>query len=134
MEKVYGIKPINKHYTCVVDMLSQSGHLSEAEKFITDILCEPEANAWAALLSDCKTYKDEKLAEKAARKLLELEEKKSGGFVLLLNVYASAGRWLGVLNTRKLMKEKGLKKTEGFRWIEVGNHKKVDEGKRIEEN
>lgn len=121
MEKVYNIKPIDKHYTCVVDMLSRSGRLSEAEKFITSMPCEPEANAWAALLSGCKTYKDEKLAEKAARKLSELEDK-SGGFVLLSNVYASAGRWLDVLNTRKLMKEKGLKKIGGCSWIEVGNH------------
>lgn len=121
MQKLYGIKPIDKHYTCVVDMLSRSGHLSEADKFISNMPCEPEANTWAALLSGCQAYKDEKLAQKAARKLLELEEKKPGSFVLLSNVYASAGRWLEVLNMRKLMEEKGVRKTGGCSWIEIQN-------------
>ncbi|KAM7509891.1 hypothetical protein LguiB_008766 [Lonicera macranthoides] len=121
MEKVYGIKPNERHYTCVVDMLSRSGCLSEAEKFIASMPCQPEVNAWAALLSGCKTYRDERIAERAAKKIWELAEKKSGGYVLLSNIYASAGRWVDVLNTRKLMKEKGLKKSGGCSWVEVRN-------------
>ena len=50
-----------------------------------------------------------------------MAEKKSGGYVLLSNIYASAGRWVDVLNTRKLMKEKGLKKSGGCSWVEVRN-------------
>ncbi|XP_059639959.1 pentatricopeptide repeat-containing protein At5g42450, mitochondrial-like [Cornus florida] len=120
MEKVYGIKPNDMHYTRVVDMLSRAGRLSEAENFVTSMPFQSEANAWAALLSGCKTHADERIAERAARKLSELAEK-PGGYVLLSNIYASAGKWLDVLNIRKLMKDKGLKKSGGCSWVEVRN-------------
>lgn len=121
MQQVYGIKPNERHYTCVVDMLSRSGRLLEAEEFISSSPYEPETNMWAALLSGCRTYRNEKMAERISGKLSESAEKQPGGFVLLSNVYASAGRWMDVLNTRKLMQDKGLKKNGGFSWIEVRN-------------
>ncbi|KAK0597569.1 hypothetical protein LWI29_026595 [Acer saccharum] len=34
MEKCYGVTPTIKHYTCVVDLLGQSGQIKEAEEFI----------------------------------------------------------------------------------------------------
>ncbi|XP_007031543.2 PREDICTED: pentatricopeptide repeat-containing protein At2g13600 [Theobroma cacao] len=122
MERVYGIRPKGRHYTCMVDMLSRSGRLYEAEAFINSLPFQPEANALAALLSGCKTYKNEEIAERTARKLGELAEKSSAGFVLLSNIYASAGRWIDVSNIRKLMREKGLKKSGGCSWVEVRNH------------
>lgn len=121
MEKVYGIRPNERHYTCVVDMLSRSGRLYEAEKFIMSMPYEPEANAWAALLSGCNTYGNEALAARAAEKLSELAETKPGGYVLLSNIYASGGRWLDVENTRNLMNEKGIKKSGGCSWFELRN-------------
>ncbi|XVF14068.1 hypothetical protein REPUB_Repub09cG0024900 [Reevesia pubescens] len=122
MESVYGIPPKGQHYTCVVDMLSRSGRLYEAEELINSMPFQPEANALAALLSGCKTYKNEEIAERTARKLGELAEKNSAGYVLLSNIYASSGRWIDVSNIRKLMREKGLKKSGGCSWVEVRNH------------
>ncbi|KAE8710024.1 putative ATP-dependent DNA helicase HFM1-like [Hibiscus syriacus] len=122
MESVYGVRPKGRHYTCVVDMLSRSGRLYEAEELINSMPFQPEANALAALLSGCKTYKNEEIAERTARKLGELAERNSAGFVLLSNIYASAGRWVDVSNVRKLMREKGLKKSGGCSWVEVRNH------------
>lgn len=121
METFYKIKPNERHYTCVIDMLSRAGRVSEAEDLIMSMPCEPEVNAWAALLSGCKTYGEDKIAERTAAKIQELAEKKSGGYVLLSNVYASAGKWPQVVKTRKLMKERGLKKSGGCSWIEVRN-------------
>ncbi|KAG4128578.1 hypothetical protein ERO13_D09G027700v2 [Gossypium hirsutum] len=122
MKLEYGIRPKGRHYTCVVDMLSRSGRLSEAEELINSMPFQPEANALAALISGCKTYRNEEIAERTARKLVELAEKNSAGFILLSNIYASAGRWIDVSNMRKLMREKGLKKSVGFSWIEVRSH------------
>ncbi|KAK4752714.1 hypothetical protein SAY87_021512 [Trapa incisa] len=120
METVYGIKPSGRHCTCVVDMLSRSGRLSEAEAFIDSMHVTPESNAWAALLSACTKLGNEKLAEKTAKKLLVLTERNSAaGHVLLSNMYASLGKWAEVLKMRKVMKEKGLKKTGGCSWVEV---------------
>ncbi|KAM7267625.1 hypothetical protein ACFE04_009791 [Oxalis oulophora] len=121
MVPVYGIKPKGKHYTCVVDMLSRSGRLADAEDFINSMPFQPETNAWTALLSGCKTYKNEEIAERVARKLIAVVENNSSGYVLLSNMYASAGKWTDVLNTRKLMQEKSLQKSRGCSWVEVRN-------------
>ncbi|XP_042975251.1 pentatricopeptide repeat-containing protein At2g13600-like [Carya illinoinensis] len=122
MEEVYGIKPKGRHYTCMVDMLSRAGRLSEAEKFIKSMPFQPEINAWKALLSGCTIYKNEKMAERTAKKLWELAQKNSAGYVLLSGVYASAGRWTDVRNIRKLMRLKESQKSRGCSWIELKNH------------
>ncbi|KAK3183607.1 hypothetical protein Dsin_030893 [Dipteronia sinensis] len=119
METVYHIEPKGRHYTCMVDMLSRSGRLSEAEDFINSMPFQPEHNAFAALLSGCKTYKNEEIAERTVKKLLKLVDKNSSAYVLLSNIYASAGRWDDVMNVRRLMKKNGLKKSGGCSWIEV---------------
>lgn len=121
MEPIYNIKPNGRHYTCVVDMLSRSGRLSEADDFINSMPFEPDSNAWASLLSGCKTYKNEKIAERAVKNLWKLPEEHPAGYVLLSNIYASAGRWIDAMNVRKLMTEKGLRKSGGCSWVEVRN-------------
>ncbi|KAL5723872.1 hypothetical protein ACHQM5_007213 [Ranunculus cassubicifolius] len=119
MEKVYGIKPRGRHYTCMVDLLARSGRLSEAEAFIKAMPFQPEANAWASLLSACSRYNNEEMAKRTARKLWEFANESSVGHILLSNIYASAGRWSDVSKIRKLMKEKKLRKTGGCSWVEV---------------
>ncbi|XP_023765878.1 pentatricopeptide repeat-containing protein At5g42450, mitochondrial [Lactuca sativa] len=121
MEKLYMIKPNERHYTCVVDMLSRSGRVKEAEDLIMSMPCEAEVSAWGALLSGCKTYGEDEIAERVGLQIQEMVEKKSCGYVLLSNVYASSGRWSEVMKTRNLMKERGLKKSGGCSWIEVRN-------------
>ncbi|KAG6390070.1 hypothetical protein SASPL_151549 [Salvia splendens] len=121
MEKVYGIRPNQRHYTCVVDMLSRAGRLREAEEFIASMPCEPEANAWSALLSGCRTYGDEELGSRASVKLAELAEAKPGAYVLLSNSYASGGRWVDAMKTRDVMSRKGIKKSGGCSWMELRN-------------
>lgn len=120
METRYGVKPTGRHYTCVVDMLSRSGRLSEAEAFIESMHVPPESNACAALLSACTKFGNEILGERTAKKLLVLTEKNSAaGHVLLSNMYASLGKWSEVMNMRKVMREKGIKKSGGCSWVEV---------------
>ncbi|ONK69730.1 uncharacterized protein A4U43_C05F26120 [Asparagus officinalis] len=70
MKKEYGIFPNERHYTCMVDLLSRAGLLREAEEFIGRMPVEPEANTWAALLSGSCTFRNEEIGERAAKKLL----------------------------------------------------------------
>ncbi|CAI0472965.1 unnamed protein product [Linum tenue] len=119
--RTFETKMNGSHYTCLVDMLSRAGRLEEAEELIESMPVEPEPNALAALLSGCQRHKNEELAERTAKKLWPAAERDSGGYVILSNLYASAGRWKDVLEVRKLMKEKGLKKNGGCSWIELKN-------------
>ncbi|CAN1184667.1 Pentatricopeptide repeat-containing protein At2g13600 [Linum perenne] len=119
MERIYGVKLNGSHYTCVIDMLSRAGRLDEAEELVNSMPVQPEPHALAALLSGCQKHKNEELAERIAAKLWQMAETDSGGYVMLSNIYASAGRWKDVLRVRKLMNEKGLKKNGGYSWIEL---------------
>ncbi|PKI55189.1 pentatricopeptide repeat-containing protein At1g28690, mitochondrial-like [Punica granatum] len=123
METRYGVKPNARHYTCVVNMLSRSGRLSEAEAFIESmpVLANGAFSSYAALLSACLKLGDGEVAERTAKKFLELADNKNSaaGHVVLSNMYASLGKWDEALNVRRLMREKGLKKCGGRSWIKV---------------
>ncbi|PKA61709.1 Pentatricopeptide repeat-containing protein [Apostasia shenzhenica] len=119
MEKTYGITPKERHYTCMVDLLSRAGHLREAEDFILKMPIKPEANTWAALLSGCITHVNDEIGERAAKMLIGLEKERAAGYVLLSNIYASVGKWKDVAEVRALMRETGLKKGGGCSWIQI---------------
>eukprot|EP01018_Ginkgo_biloba_P030400 Gb_19693 [translate_table: standard] len=121
MSRDYGIIPRVEHYACMVDLLGRAGRLEEAHEFIKNMPIKPDAGVWGALLGACRVYCSTKLGELVAEHLLELEPENDGNYVLLSNIYAAAGRWDDVAKMRKLMKDKGLKKTPGCSWIELNN-------------
>lgn len=121
MEKHYGVTPSLEHYTCMVDLLGRAGLLEEALKVIETIPMEPHGGVWGALLGACRRHSNPSIAQLAANHLFELEPNTIGNYMLLSNIYASAGMWDEVLNVRKLMRERGLKKNPGYSWIEAEN-------------
>ncbi|KAJ7959380.1 Pentatricopeptide repeat-containing protein [Quillaja saponaria] len=114
----YNVKPTLKHYTCMVDLLSRAGNLNEAYELIKQMPMEPDSVIWSALLGGCVNYGEVALGEIAAKELIELEPQNSGNYVLLANLYAYAGRWNDVAQTRQMMKDKGIQKSPGCSWIE----------------
>ncbi|EXB68021.1 hypothetical protein L484_009628 [Morus notabilis] len=121
MSKEYGLMPKPEHYVCVVDLLGRAGLLSNAKDFVEKMPIKPDAMVWRTLLSACTVHKNTKIGEFAAHHLLELEPEDSATYVLLSNMYAVAGKWDFRDQTRRLMKERGVKKEPGQSWIEVKN-------------
>ncbi|PKI60200.1 hypothetical protein CRG98_019388 [Punica granatum] len=121
MSRNFNVSPELIHYGCVVDLLGRGGHLNEALHFIHSMPIEPDASLWRALLSACQVYSDTKLVEPVFEKLIELEPMNEGNYVLLSNIYASAGLWSEVRRVRKTIKEKGLRKPPGISWIVIRN-------------
>eukprot|EP01018_Ginkgo_biloba_P025502 Gb_26010 [translate_table: standard] len=115
------IAPRADHYACMVDLLGRAGRLNEAEILIDNMPFEPDAIIWGALLSACRIYGNVELGKRAAKQLFKLEPQCAGPYVLLSNIYASAGRWDDVTEVRNMMKDKGVKKEPGCSWIEAGN-------------
>ncbi|KAL6527769.1 Pentatricopeptide repeat-containing protein crr2, chloroplastic [Orobanche minor] len=120
MVKEYGIHPIEEHYACMVDLLGRANRLDEAAKFIVDMPDEPGPNVWGALLGSCRIYCNVELAERASKKLFELEPKNAGNYVLLADIYAEAEMWDEVKKVKNLLEARGLQKVSGCSWIEVG--------------
>lgn len=121
MTKDYNIRPTVQHYTCMVDLLGHCDRLNEAYDLIMEMKVTPDSGVWGALLNSCKIHGDVELGELALERLIELEPDDAGNYVILSNIYAQAGMWEGVAKLRKLMTERGLKKSIASSWIEVKN-------------
>ncbi|EXB84044.1 hypothetical protein L484_005808 [Morus notabilis] len=119
MRNEYSIEPMLEHYACMVDLLSRTGNLSKAYRFIRKMPIEPDATIWGALLCGCRTYHDVKLAERVAEHVFELEPDNTGYYVLLANIYAEAEKWEEVRKLREKIGRRGLKKNPGCSWIEI---------------
>ncbi|WOL16546.1 pentatricopeptide repeat-containing protein [Canna indica] len=119
MLPVYGIAPSAEHYSCMVDILGRAGLLEEATEYIESMPMPPGASAWGALLGACAIHKNVELGELACERLLELEPRNHGAYVILSNLYARSGKWDAVASLRKLMKDASLKKEAGCSLIEV---------------
>lgn len=110
MTKDFGIKPNNRHYACMVDLLGRSGKLKEAEKLIKSMPTEPDALLWATLLAACKLHGEVELGKIAAKMVMELNPSDDGAYVLLSNIYANVGQWEEVQQIRSRMKGAGVRK------------------------
>ncbi|KAL5747538.1 hypothetical protein ACOSQ2_024835 [Xanthoceras sorbifolium] len=119
MFELHGVIPQLEHYACMVDLLGRVGLLEDAKKTMDQMPIPPDAHIWQILLSACNICGNVDLGRVAASKLLELEPNNESAYILLSNLYASAGMWNAVGKLRKEMKEKLLHKEPGSSWIQV---------------
>ncbi|KAG7015321.1 Pentatricopeptide repeat-containing protein, partial [Cucurbita argyrosperma subsp. argyrosperma] len=118
MEKYFNVTPSPDHYACMVDLLGRGGCLEEALELIETMPMEPHGGVWGALLGACRIHGNPDIARVAADQLFKLEPDGIGNYILLSNIYASAGRWEEVSKLRKVIRAKGLKKNPGCSWFE----------------
>ncbi|EHA8592569.1 pentatricopeptide repeat-containing protein [Cocos nucifera] len=119
LSKEYGILLNLDHYGCMVDLLGRAGLVHEAYELICLMPMEPNEIVWGALLGACKVHKNLELAEQALKRLVELDPRNGGNYVLLSNMYAELGRWEDVERVRDMMRDHGVEKTRGCSSIEV---------------
>jgi pentatricopeptide repeat protein len=120
MAKSYGIKPGTEHYSCMIDLLGRAGLFEEAENLLERAECRNDASLWGVLLGPCAANADaSRVAERIAKRMMELEPKYHMSYVLLSNMYKAIGRHGDALNIRKLMVRRGVAKTVGQSWIDA---------------
>lgn len=119
MVSVHGIQPTIEHYGCMVDLLGRFGLLKEAEELMRTMPIKEAPVVWETLLGACRNHGNVEMAERIARKLLELDPQDSSSYVQLSNVHASMGRWNDVMEARKKMRAQGIRKEPGCSMIEV---------------
>ncbi|OMO64128.1 hypothetical protein CCACVL1_22017 [Corchorus capsularis] len=117
----YNIPLELENYSCIVDLLGRAGHLDEAYDLIKRMPMEPDMNILGSLLGACKIHNRVDLADCLEKHILQKEQKDSGHYVLLSNIYASTGRWKDAQKVRTMIKEKCLPKRPGSSWIQVGS-------------
>ncbi|KAL5732216.1 hypothetical protein ACHQM5_004863 [Ranunculus cassubicifolius] len=121
MRNEYHLTPKIEHYGCLVDLLGRAGLVQEAHSFIINMPLEPNAVVWRTLLGACMIHGHLSLGEDVRARLLQLEPKHSGDYVLLSNLYASERRWTDVQKIRKSMLKEGVKKSPGHSLVELQN-------------
>lgn len=123
MKNAYGIEPTADHYACIVDLLGRAGHLEEAYQLIVNEMPSEynKIGAWSSLLGACRIHRNVELGEISARNLFELDPHVASHYVLLSNIYSSAGIWEKANMVRRNMKKIGVRKEPGCSWIELGD-------------
>ncbi|PON57388.1 DYW domain containing protein [Parasponia andersonii] len=119
MSKEFGISPNNHHYGCLVDLLGRAGQLDRAYQLILSMDIKPDVEIWRTLLGACRIHGHVNLGERVVGHLIELKAQEAGDYVLLLNIYSSAGNWDKVTEVRKFLKEKAIQTTPGCSTIEL---------------
>lgn len=120
MQCIYGIAPHLEHYACMVDLYGRAGLLKKAEETITRMPYAPTPAMWATLIGACRIHGNTYIGEWAAEKLLEMKPQNSGYYVLIANMYASAGCWSKLAHVRTFMRDLGVRKDPGCAWLDVG--------------
>ncbi|KAK7270583.1 hypothetical protein RIF29_23825 [Crotalaria pallida] len=119
MKNVHHIEPTPSHYACMIDLLGRAGLLEEAYNFIQSMPIEPDVIAWGSLLSSCRLHKNVDLANVAAEKLLLIDPNNSGAYSALANTLSACGKWEDAAKIRKSMKDRAVKKEQGFSWVQI---------------
>lgn len=119
MSKDFGVVPNIHHYGCLVDLLGRAGRLDQAYQLILSMDIKPDSTIWRTLLGGCRIHGHDALAECVIGHLIELKAQEAGDYVLLMNIYSSAGNWEKLTEVRKFMKEKAIQTTPGCSTIEL---------------
>ncbi|CAA7041183.1 unnamed protein product [Microthlaspi erraticum] len=115
MKEKFGFDPETEHYGSLVDLLCRAGRVDEAKELVQKKMpMRPSQSMWGSILSACRGGEDIETAELALTELLKLEPEKEGGYVLLSNIYAAAGRFGYSDRTREAMESRGVKKVAGY--------------------
>ncbi|KAJ7521161.1 hypothetical protein O6H91_19G040600 [Diphasiastrum complanatum] len=115
----YGLTLLSRHYGCMIDLLGRAGKLDEAENLIRKMPMQADAVIWMTLLGACRVHDDVERGICAAESCINADPKHDAPYVVLANIYASAGRWDDVAKIRRIMEERGIKKEPGWSCIEV---------------
>ncbi|XP_020574858.1 putative pentatricopeptide repeat-containing protein At1g77010, mitochondrial [Phalaenopsis equestris] len=118
MKDEFGLNPFIEHYSCIVGLLVRAGRVEEALDFINDMPFEADASMLTSLLGGCKVVGNDLLADKVAKRLIELSPSQSSSYVQISSIYAANGDWHKSQSVRSLMCERRIRKNPGFSWID----------------
>ncbi|CAN6692765.1 unnamed protein product [Malus baccata var. baccata] len=109
--------PKMEHYATVVDLFGRAGNLHEAQAFVDNMPIEAGPSVYKALLSACQVHGNKEIALRSAQKLQELSPNDPATYILLSNMLLTRGYWDDAAGVRKLMYDRGIRKTPGYSWI-----------------
>ncbi|KAK6939975.1 E motif [Dillenia turbinata] len=124
MEK-YKLTAGIQHYGCLVDLLGRAGRLKEACDLVKGMPTKPNDSVWGALLGASRIHLDTEIAEWVLNEVRkDCSDSGSGDdahYVLLSNIYAVSDQWENAERMRRVIMNKGFKKTPGRSSLMLGS-------------
>lgn len=113
-----GLRPMPKHYSCMVSLLSRAGLFKEAEEMILESpFSGNHLDFWWTLLSSCIISNNLELGVCAAEWVLSMDGDNGATHMLLTNLYAAAGKWDEVTRMRRNIRELMFYEDPGLSWV-----------------
>ncbi|OIV97999.1 hypothetical protein TanjilG_14099 [Lupinus angustifolius] len=122
MEKDFGVKPGEKHYAYIMDLLSRAGKLKEAIDILETMPYRTNSNIWRSVLSACVIHEDLRVIETVAKKIMEKEPQTPLPYLMLAQAYEMRGRWESMVRVRKAVGHRGPNELTGCSWVGIDNH------------
>lgn len=122
MTENMGIEPGLEHFTCIIGLLGKTGKLKEAINFMESTSINWDIVAWRTLLNACHVHRDYVVGMQAANIIAQMNHDDVGTCILLSNMQAKAKMWHEAAKTRRLLKERNIKKEPGLSWTEIRNN------------
>lgn len=120
MQTDYAILPGPEHFASLVDLLSRVGQLKEANEVILNMPFDPTPIFWRTLLNGCRIYGNLDLGIYVADQILKLEPYNSSACLMVIDMYALAGKWKEVADMRRHMqRERDTRKELGSSLIDI---------------
>ncbi|KAH7295867.1 hypothetical protein KP509_27G069000 [Ceratopteris richardii] len=91
MLKEYGINPELEHFTCMVDLLSRGGRLTDAEFILKCMPSEFNILGWVSLLNSCKTHGKVEIGRRCFDHIMLIDSSFAPAYTLMSNLYISLG-------------------------------------------
>ncbi|XP_078431695.1 pentatricopeptide repeat-containing protein At2g37320-like [Wolffia australiana] len=114
-----GVRPRAAHYGCVVDMLGRAGEVRGAAEVVRAAAGEVGEGGWGALAWACRVGGEVRLGLESGARAARARSGAAGYYVTVANLLAEKGRWEEVETTRRVMRERGVKKEAAWSWVEV---------------
>lgn len=122
MEKLYGISPDCRHYSCMVDLLGRAGLLEAAEELLQKAPEKGDSVMWSSLLRSCRVHNNEMVGRRTVTTLLELEGQNPAILLQASNFYSEIGEFHTAMQIREFAIAQQVTRDIGHSLVEINGH------------
>ncbi|KAI5080335.1 hypothetical protein GOP47_0005814 [Adiantum capillus-veneris] len=115
MREKHGIMPDKEHYTCMVDLFGRARLFDKAMTVIKRMPSSDYPPVWLALLGACCEWGNVELGRLAFEHAVHLDGCNAAAYVLMSNLYASAGMQEDAQNIELMRAKNYARKQPGYR-------------------
>ncbi|KAK2977497.1 hypothetical protein RJ640_016125 [Escallonia rubra] len=119
MQKLHGVMPDRRHYSCMVDLLGRAGLMVDAEELLKQAPAQNNAVMWSSLLRSCRVHLNEAVGRRVAKVLLDLEPEDPTTWLQASKFYSEIGEFETSMQIKEIGVARKMKRDIGYSLVEV---------------